>query len=67
MAKNKISLVCGRREIPVCRMELTDATVFLTTCSNDNSDGSFALRDDFPSSMLCMSLEISDSGSMVVR
>lgn len=67
MAKKAISLVRRSREIPVCRMELTDATVFLTTCSNDNSDGSFARRDDFPSSMLCMSLEISDSGSMIVR
>lgn len=49
----------------MCAMELTDATVFLTTCSNDSSDGNFVRRDDFPSSMLCMSLEISDSGSMV--
>jgi len=62
-----ISLIRGSREIPMWTMELTDATVFLTTCSNDNSDGSFDRRDDFPSSMLCMSLEISDSGSMVVR
>lgn len=60
-----ISLVSGRRHISVCAMELTGATVFFTTCSNDSSDGSFDRRDDFPSSILCISLEISDSGSIV--
>lgn len=60
-----ISLNSGSRHVPVWAMELTDATVFLTTCSNESSDGSFVRRDDFPSSMSCMSLEISDSGSIV--
>ena len=46
-------------------MELTGATVFLTTCSNDSSLGRFGRRDDFPSSMFCISLETSDSGSIV--
>lgn len=61
-----MSLISRSRDYPKWAMELTDATVFLTTCSNDSSDGSFNRRDDFPSSMLWMSLEISDSGSIVV-
>lgn len=60
-----ISVNSGSRHVSTWTMELTDATVFLTTCSKDRSDGSFDRRDDFPSSILCMSLEISDSGSIV--
>lgn len=60
-----ISMNSRSRRVSMWTMELTDATLFLTTCSKDRSEGSFDRRDDFPSSMLCMSLEISDSGSIV--